>query len=217
MFPTTVVDNFFESPTLIRDYALSLEYSKFDGRYPGKRTEELRLLNPKLYEQLCSKVFSLFFNLKHDKVGWDIDARFQLTDNTYGSGWAHVDGEMYQFAGVVYFNPDAPLNGGTSICKLNKNFDHDYSLRDKFYNDELLDLDEYANKRDLHNSNFDTTVEVSNIFNRLLFYNGNTYHKENNFFGTGNNSRLTLVFFGNMLTYEQTLPPLTRCKNNFVY
>jgi hypothetical protein len=212
MFPTTIVDNFFESPTLIRDYALSLNYEKLPGNYPGKRTDDLRVLNEKLYNQLCSKIFSLFFNLSTDIVSWNIDSKFQLTEERYGSGWAHEDGREYQFAGLIYLSPDAPLNGGTSICSLKNRFHEDLSWRDRFYNDEDVDFEEYEIRRNVHNSNFNTTLEISNVFNRFILYNANSYHKENNFFGTGNNSRLTLLFFGNMITYEQTLPPLTRSK-----
>ena len=212
MVPTTILDNFFESPTLIREYALSLDYSKPVGNYPGIRTEELSKLNPKLHEQLCSKIFSLFFDLKKEKLGWDIDARFQLTDSKYESGWAHQDGSMYQLAGLVYLNPDAPLNGGTSICQLKQRFNEDCSLRNDFYNDKTVDIDQYRNHRDNHNSNFETTLEISNIFNRLVVYDANTYHKENNFFGSDKNSRLTLLFFGNIVSYETTIPPITRCK-----
>lgn len=217
MVPATILDNFFESPTLIREYALSLEYSKPNGNYPGIRTENLSKINPKLFEQVCSKVFSLFFDLKKENVGWDVDARFQLTDSKYESGWAHQDGELYQFAGVVYLNPDAPLHGGTSLCQLKQRFEQDCSLRNDFYNDLPVDIDQYRKQRDFHNSNFDTTLEVSNTFNRLFVYDGNIYHKENNFFGSDKNSRLTLVFFGNMVTYESTVPPITRSKTILTY
>jgi hypothetical protein len=217
MFPTTIIDNFFESPTLIRDYALSLEYSKLPGNYPGKRTEDLNTLNKKLYDQLCYKIFSIFFNLKKEKVRWVIESKFQLTEGRYESGWTHEDGEIFQFAGVVYLNPDAPLNAGTSICDIKSQFHENWSWRDKFYNDQYVDLEEYRTQRNFHNSNFDTTLEISNVFNRCIIYNANQYHKENNFFGTGNDARLTLLFFGNMITFEQTVPPLTRSKTTLTY
>jgi hypothetical protein len=217
MIPTTIVDNFFETPTLIRDYALSLEYSEPPSNYPGIRTKELRVINPKLDELLGRKLFSLFFNLKTEKVGWNIGAYFQLADRGFETGWSHIDGDVCQFAGVVYLNPDAPLNGGTSMCRLKNKFEEDLSIRDEFYSGKEVDYNFYRSKRDEHNSNFETTLEVSNIFNRLFLYDGNSYHKENMFFGEGKDARLTLVFFGNFVTYEQATSPLTRAKTRYTY
>lgn len=225
MIPITIVDNFFETPSLIRDYALSLDYSQERSNFPGIRTQRLDIINPDLNDLLARKLFSLFFNLDNDRIGWEISSGFQLTDKTFDSGWAHLDGTMAQFAGVIYLNPNAPLNGGTTICKLkhemrdefNKNIDEHNDLKDKFYKGETVDLEYYKSKKDLHNSYFDTTLEVSNVFNRLFLYDGSYYHRENMFFGEGKESRLTLVFFGKLVTYDQTRTPITRSKTIFTY
>ena len=57
-FPTLCVDDFYKNPEQIRDFALSLEYSKPEGIYPGERTKYLHEIDKKLFQQFCEKLFS---------------------------------------------------------------------------------------------------------------------------------------------------------------
>ena len=46
-FPTLCVDDFYKNPKQIRDYALSLNYNKDLGIFPGERTKYLlRKIHP---------------------------------------------------------------------------------------------------------------------------------------------------------------------------
>ena len=57
---------------------------------------------------------------------------------------------------------------------------------------------------------FVKAIEFNNIFNTLICYDGQNYHKINNMnIGTGED-RLTLVFFINNITVDGT--PITRVK-----
>ena len=73
----------------------------------------------------------------------------------------------------------------------------DWTIKDEFYNNNLsCNLEEYQKQRSLHNDKFLKTVDVSNVFNRLVLYNTTDFHKENILFGKKiNDSRLTQVFF----------------------
>lgn len=216
MIPATIIDDFFESPTLLRNYALSCEFPH-KGIYPGVRTACLKDINPELYQQITSKIMSVFFDLSKDRVDWDFDIRFQLAPEEYKEGWAHTDGDVANFAGVVYLNQNAPLNGGTSLCypSVPSNWrDETYTIQTMMYRDKLYsgEIDNADEKRIEHNNQFYTTLEVQNIFNRAFIYDGNKWHKENKLFGSGKGSRLTLVFFANILTFNQTKTPLQRWK-----
>jgi len=140
-----------------------------------------------------------------------------LAPEKYKEGWAHTDGDVANFAGVVYLNPTAPLNGGTSLCypSVPSNWrDENHTVKTISFRDKLYsgDIDNADDKRVEHNSQFYTTLEVQNIFNRAFIYDGNKWHKENKLFGEGNESRLTLVFFANIITFGSTKSPLEKWK-----
>ena len=221
MIPTSIIDNFFESPTLIRDYALSLEFKKPDGNYPGLRTDYLSTINPKLFDYLNNRIMSIFYDF-NTLVEWQILMHFQLVPGHFEMGWTHQDKDFIM-AGVIYLNPEAPLNGGTLICEPNdkKNdidtYSHLYSFRDKFYAGEKVDMDEYRSARDTINNMFETSLQVNNIYNRALIYNASSYHRENMFFGDSKeSSRLTLVFFVKVVsTVDKTL--LEKSKLKYIY
>ena len=59
-FPSLIIDNFFEDPDKVVDYANTLEYQQsVGGKWPGKRSDHLNRLNSELFKQNI-----LFFSLK---------------------------------------------------------------------------------------------------------------------------------------------------------
>ena len=74
--PTVIVDNFFESPSLWRHFALSQEFYKGErGTWPGIRTAMLKDLSTELYEIL---EFKLLQQLPQFKRFSKIESTFQL-------------------------------------------------------------------------------------------------------------------------------------------
>ena len=57
-FHSVCVDNFFNNPDLIREFALNQEYFPTDGRYPGERTSNMWQINKTLSDYLFAKIFS---------------------------------------------------------------------------------------------------------------------------------------------------------------
>lgn len=210
MIPTTIIDNFFESPELIRDYALSLDFSKGIGNYPGIRTDGLNNINEKLFHLILNKVYSIFFGI-NDNIKITGKASFQLINDYFENGWFHQDSDDSHIAGVVYLNPQAPLNGGTIIGQSIKKFNvDDCKARNDFYDNKEINLDQYRKIRDNFNDCFEDTLIVNNVFNRALIYDSKKFHRENKFFGkTKEDSRLTLVFFMKFIT-EDSFPPIIR-------
>ena len=210
MIPTSIIDNFFETPELIRDYALSLEFSKPNGNYPGVRTNPISDINNQLFNLILKKIHNTFFG-SNDKIGISCESYFQLIDSSFEGGWFHQDSNDYHIAGVVYLNSDAPLNGGTIIGQNVKNVDIEkYKFRDDFYKNKVIDLTSYKQIKDEFNNSFDETLIVNNIFNRALIYDAKKFHRENQFFGkTKEDSRLTLIFFIRFVM-ENSFPPMIR-------
>jgi hypothetical protein len=204
MIPASVYDNFFDDPDAVRAYALSLEYTKHAGGIPGKRTENISDINPELFDMFQMKYIQLIYGAGDYDSG--IDARFQLTPSYYEEGWVHADNTGLPneptIAGVIYLTPNAPINAGTSVYRKTDATDLvliNNNIKIDFYQDKEVNMSEYRLERDRNNSLFEKTLDVSNVYNRLFTYNTTQLHRENKFFGTTKeDSRLTLVFFGNI-------------------
>lgn len=197
--PIITIDNFFETPSLVRSWALSLEYFKGDrGNWPGIRTAFLDELNQEFFHTFASKLIkcvpgkSTFNNL---------ECTFQLIDKTYGSGWVHDDDDKFNVAGMVYLNPGPiPQGCGTTFYdyRLDTNGE-DYSemFRHEVNADNEEERKKYQKYRDEHRSLWVPNVTVQNRYNRCNIFNSKIWHSADNFFGTTNDTaRLTLVFFG---------------------
>jgi hypothetical protein len=197
--PTIVVDNFFESPTLWRHYALSQEFYKGErGTWPGIRTAMLDNLNIELYSILEFKLLQLLPQFKKFNK---IESTFQLIDETYGNGWVHDDNPEHNVAGIVYLNEQHPQNSGTTLY-----MDDDDISADKYtqmFIDDVMSTDpadrsQFAKYRNEQRSKFTRATEIDFHWNRCVMFDPRTWHSADNFFGTTKDTaRLTLVFFGN--------------------
>ena len=200
LFPTICVDDFFEDPENIRNFALSqtFNYSP-EGKYPGMRTEPLHKINPELFDYFTKKLFSIFYNFKIEKVNWMVSAYFQLiesySDERLNQGWIHLD-DRSLFAGIIYLNKFSNSLAGTSLFDLKDNeiFDSDQITKHKFYKNELNDTALYIDLLENNNKKFEKTVEFKNKFNRLIAFDGSTFHKRDSY-PSKHEPRLTLVFF----------------------
>ena len=68
-FPITVVDDFFEYPDEVREFALQQEYFlDVENRWPGKRTKPLHEINFSLFNSTVNKVIYLFYNSNKTKI-----------------------------------------------------------------------------------------------------------------------------------------------------
>ena len=205
MIPASIYDNFFEDPDAVRKYALSLEYTKHPGGVPGKRTENIANLNTDFFNEFSTKIVNILYGAGKYSLG--ISAYFQLTPSHYEEGWVHTDGilglkDEANVAGVIYLTPNAPIDGGTSVYRKTNSSDIvavNHKIKIDFYQDDEVDIEEYRKQRDLNNSVYEKTLDVSYVYNRLFAYNTFQLHRENKFFGTSKeDTRLTLVFFANI-------------------
>ena len=201
-FPVTVIDNFFNYPDKVRELALSCEYgSSPSGDWPGLRSPKLHLVDKEFFDKFCLKVLSIFYDTNFHSVNFNIDAYFQKItslDNNPKSyknkGWIHHDEKV--LGGIIYLTPIIDYKCGTSIFHTNEKFDFNtlakYSIeKQNFYTHKNENNYNKAFKRCLEM--FDETVNVSNVYNRLILLDGKSWHAAQNLFV--DNDRLTLVFF----------------------
>ena len=210
--PTTVVDDFFDNPEYIRDYALSLEYVKdLEYTWPGKRTKQLYEIDPALFEFVINRALSLYYRPGIDYTEWRAKCCFQLVDKSYGNGWIHKDKET--ITGIVYLNKDANPSAGTTIYE--RKTGHSLLNNDKkqqFFKGEI-DPKTAEIYRQENNDQFEETVTIKNKFNRLIMFDSALYHGANDFADINNQQegdRLTLIFFIEKIDVYQH--PIVRMK-----
>lgn len=218
--PSVIIDGFFDDPYKVRTYGLEvtnqLDIDNKNIVYRGKRSKCLSEIHPLLFDQINRKILSSFYNLQTENISWSSEIKYQLTDGSFGDGWVHTD--YYRpslLTGIVYLNPDAPLNSGTSLYRprnivanqlyedIKKEANQDINLRNSDY---------YFRCKNENNNQFEKILTVNNIFNRLFVFDSRYYHCADHFFGnTKDNSRLTLVIFMSELFVNQT--PITRIRS----
>lgn len=216
-FPVLCQDNFFDNPDEIREYALSLDYkTSEDGRWPGKRTAALHTFNSKLNAEILLKVFSNYFdfhagcalNWKESYVCFQkVKPYTNVKECVENRGWIHSD--TAGFAGLIYLTPDASKESGTSLYELKKEYkdiDTTEFLKDidelkKLYKGEQYDVNKLDKDYEKLTKHFDKVIEVKNVYNRMISYDGGNWHSAGDFI---DDERLTLVFFVNDIMSSPT-------------
>ena len=103
--------------------------------------------------------------------------------------WVHHDDT--EWAGVLYLTPDPILDSGTSIYRHKETLNYKYSSTDSI---------DYNNSEDARNlDKWEPVLSSSNIYNRLVLYKGDMYHRSTiaGFGTTKETGRLFQTFFFN--------------------
>lgn len=209
-FPLICVDNFYKNPEEIRQFALKQNFF-VSGNYPGKRTENIDLLNKDIFQQFCEK----FFSICYDRTisNFEIDTRFWLTTSLSenpkspkNNGWIHTDN--YHLGGVIYLSPGLDLNLGTTFYEQIKKIDKESQFN---YNKAVSNF--YCNGKDYefdkmileHNSHYTETAKIGNVFNRLVSFDASTPHSPSHYY-MGKDIRLAQVFFVKQIDTDSNFP-----------
>ena len=126
-----IKDNFLESPDEIRKIALSMPYTcsedmSIDVGWRGYRTEDWSNYNNQALDEISQKILNIvssFYNIKGQRILTYFHISHQGTKNTldnFDTKKYHIDPEK-SYAGIIYLNPDAPKETGTSILDGGKN------------------------------------------------------------------------------------------------
>lgn len=184
-----IVDDFFQDPMAIRKQGLDLAFHS-DNRYFKGYRSTTRHLWPKLkerFEQLLGCSITQWESQQANGVFQWCPAG---TPIVYHS-------DMQSVAGVIYLNPDAPPQSGTTLYRSRKlkgrtaqesatinGLSPEFCVH-QMYDDKLLDP-----------TAWEAVDVIGNVFNRLVLWNGKLVHAANDYFGTNkDNSRLSQAFF----------------------
>ena len=216
--PLTVLDNFFDNPNAVKDYALSLEYKDDQNNFPGKRSEPLHVINPDLFRYTSNKVLSLFFD-NYQEIYHEIYLSFQLIEEHPGKGWVHQDPNIFTF--IIYLHESNPnIDCGTSLWSLNSDsfspyknkFEKDYfnKKRKDHYNHKKYDKEAISS----FNKKFTKEISIPDKYNRFIAFSSELYHSANNY-NNNLSPRLTLIGFVNNLTNCRL--PIIRSKQTLIF
>ena len=211
LLPVTVLDNFFDDPDQIRDYGLSLASEPdSEGKWPGSRTANLAEINPKLFNHVCTRIASLFFDTRDNNeiVQWQAQGGFQLVDSSYQHGWVHHDAAQELITAIIYLTPNAAHSTGTSIYEIK---DRSESIptevkQAKFaaMSGKMTALEADAARQTLADYYYES-IRVNNKYNRIIIFDSHLYHAANEF-ATNTDDRLTLTLFFSRLATSKLTP-----------
>ena len=185
------VDNFYDNPDAVREFALNQEFQIHKEYHKGRRTDVVyrpESLRAKFEKIIGRKITSW------DKYG--VNGCFQYCTAEDAVVY-HYDSQNY--AAVIYLTPDAPPEAGTTFYRSKKNkltklLDNPHAVATGKSFDELHN--ETFATGFLDSTQFDAVDTVGNVYNRLVIWDALTLHAATKYFGTDlHNSRLFHLFF----------------------
>jgi len=188
-----IIDNFYTNALEAREQILKQAFS-VTGNFPGKRTKsyatnEIKDFFQKYVEPFGGKITDFVCPNMENLQSMDnnYNGSFQYTTSRDRS-WIHSD-KHNNWAGVLYFTPDAPLSSGTAFYRFK---DGSYSQKDT----DILKNQDEINRYSQDLTKWELVDRVGNVFNRLILFNSNRYHMSMDYFGdTIETGRLFQVFF----------------------
>ena len=209
-FPVAV-DNFFDDPEALVDYAKSLPMeSDPEGRWPGKRSKQLWEIDEILHNTILLKILNCYYDLDYLDISWSSAKtafqeipRFSKNKNDIrNKGWIHQDTELTtgqtvkdKLAGLIYLTPNIDLDSGTSLFGVKSNKrkflppQQKESIHDQdplihkhlLYQSGQFDREEYEKDYIKLEENYFEKIRFQNIFNRLIMYDTSEWHRANSY------------------------------------
>ena len=196
-YPLIIKDDFFEDPDSIVKIIKEVDYHVFQHNYPGVRSNQLNL---KLLVYISQKIFLLF----HDKTPdvYNMNMRFhKINPFVKGDKWDRknlggVHKDACLFGGLIYMDKNPDKDAGTGIYKPIDGVDvqtkESMDAKELFYSGKPIDDKHYYNSYDSVRNQYEETLRIPNVYNRLVLIPGNQLHAMTT---TGNKERNTIVFF----------------------
>jgi len=203
-FPITVVDNFYNNPDNIVEFAVSQKFEKTQkGGFQGRRTEALHTLDKSMFDYFCAKLFSVFYD-KQPNMEWKVVTNFDLIEQKtkdVNTGWIHQDDNKHLLAGVIYLNKNWHDSVGTNIYEKVKDVDENLTQTKIDYFLDNCDLDKYMRDKKTYNSSFIKTNGVEPVYNRMMCYDASYFHAIGDISNL-KTDRLVQVFFVEILKVD---------------
>ena len=185
-----IVDNFYENPDQVRDFALRQKFLKHEDYHKGQRTEE------KFLSEGIKEEFERLLGKKITRWDYGVNGIFQFCTSEDPLVY-HTDGQDY--AAAIFLTPNAPPECGTNLfrSKINKLQGAPTEKDAERLNRSTEDLFNEIFKTGFYDkTNLELVDKIGNIYNRLAIWNGQLIHSASEYFGNNKtNSRLFQLFF----------------------
>jgi hypothetical protein len=175
-----VIDDFFDNPDDVREFALSCEYKSDNNYYKGLRSvENYHFPNAKeLFESLLGERIDSFPN------EGSVNGCFQITTAEDFQVY-HCDSQKW--AAIIYLTPDAPFHSGTRT--------HASKINGAKHGDDY-NIDESFTGGFYDSTKFDIVDSIGNVYNRMILMDAKQIHSAGNYFGNSKETgRLVQIFF----------------------
>jgi hypothetical protein len=183
-----VVDDFYEYPDWVREYAMNnLDFNP-SGYHKGQRSSDRLILEgtKEKFEEILGKKI---INWNHESYANGV---FQYCTSQDPIVY-HVDSQTY--AAMVYLTPNAPLQTGTATykSKITGATRFDEPSGDKYYK-TFKGLSSDMNFYD--SSTYELVDSIANVYNRLVMFDSKSIHAATGYFGDAiENARFFHLFF----------------------
>ena len=195
MYPTYIVDNFFDNPEDIVELANSLPFPDKGINFPGSRTHPLHSTHNDFFNWSLLRILSVIF--PDGQNNFTARAVFQkIPANLSEVDFIHQDTQD-KLTAIVYLNKNG--TSGTSLFKpktfvtldlKNTNKYNYYKSPEKYKGDKLKEL---KKEKEILRDQFNETVSVSGVYNRLFMFDGHQYHSQH--LNINKEERLTYIVF----------------------
>ena len=227
-FPSLQVNDFFDKPDHIRDYAESLTYEKPDGNYPGLRAKPKNQFDFNLFEDINFKIIRLLYPdyQMFQSVGWNATSSFQkikyedieahiLNKEHPGKGWIHNDHES-KFTSIIYLSKhddcgtalysskNSHMSNFNSV-RANPNFKNDY-----YHKNPNLKLDEYYKDLNEHLNTFKLECLFNSSYNKMIGFDGSNPHGAIYNLKPREERLMYISFFENIFAPHYPVPEMRR-------
>lgn len=174
--PVTYIENIFDNPDEIVDYANTLEFWSKEN-HPGFRTDRLEDICPRLSNYLISVIVFQFFNGSNNISIESSNMYFQKIPYRSKGGIVHTDESA--ITAIVYL--DKKYSSGTSVLKP-KSFFTDWvtpqNNASEFFKTDVWS-EEWEQTKNNFNSEFEELVTVHGAYNSAIIFNGWREHRMN--------------------------------------
>jgi len=173
-----VVDDFFQNPNAVREFALKQKFSENPEYHKGSRTEE------QFFVPGTKEAFERIMGIKiREWESHGMCGRFQYC-TAQDSLVYHCDQQTW--AAMIYLTPDAPYECGTNL----------YAGKNGIRNGRHPDSGTCFDGGFFDSTKFKLVDSIGNVFNRLFIFDARCIHAASLYFGqTMTDSRLFQIFF----------------------
>jgi hypothetical protein len=186
-----IIDNFYEDPSRLT--VLQSEFNKI-GCGVGLKSPMIEDLDINFYREFKHKIYNIhnlpmeyklttyFTEYKYNPIP-ELNNYCAHIDGRDGNGRVNVENYKLVLCGQIFLSEGADRTTGLSFYRPNKHWDkselfdralNDYLEPKNAYNAGKISLNEYIRRYDLYHSDFDKTIEVNNVYNRMVSWDGGT-------------------------------------------